>query len=761
MRRVISYILVTAILVLQLGGCGANTEELQGGSSSDGLKEATGPESTDKSDGLGEPANLEGALNALAISELAGKDNSLDAYSAVVNVPLRVEQPAAALEGGGSALFLGKSRAFSFKKHLFDNWEECWDELAFVTAEGEKGTARFDIENQMWGVGPVFGTDHYVVFNWVSQEDGDSYRYYLVERDENNEVLREFPLNFLNESDHYEAIMQSSFFAADNSGTVHLIRYIGTEWHYLLVSTEGEVLAEYVPESGFFRGFVPLYDGRIAIEVQDSKTFKMQLYYMDLEKGKAVPLAVPKQQVYCYTLLDENTLLYADQNGVYRSSLSGDDPELLYRWYNHGILLSDVSDIQANEEGRISLIYQGSGDDNYLCLEPTTEEVEIRQITLAVAPFNESFYKTAVALFNRQYPTCHIEVKSDYDKTALLTELIAGKGPVLVDTFLTGFEEQEKLWEPLDTVMEQLGVTEELLASAMELGKINGTLYGIVKDFRLETLLTGDPDLKDWDYDAFLQCIEDRPELEGIFNKYNGNYGIYFIMYYLSHGLEDSYLLDAEAGTTNFDSDGFRRALELANKYCVRDERVSAGSSVLEGKVLCHMLDIGRPEQLAHYRIFYGEDANYIGYPTKDGAAHFITSDSPLAIRRTATKEEKEIACAFLQLCLSYECQSKAPKNLSVRKDVLEEEIAAMNERTMPFDSDLGQIELGDDLNIEKDRKTLYDLIDKAKPERSFPSELSSVLYEELELYFDGLITEDMLIQHLESRVGLYLDERN
>lgn len=761
MKKIISYILVTAILVLQLGGCGANTEKLQGSSSSDGLKEATGPGSTDKSDGLGEPVNLEGALDALAISELAGKDNSLDAYSAVVNVPLRVEQPVTALEGGGKALFLGKSRAFSFKKHLFDNWEACWDEFAFVTAEGETGAARFDIKNQLWGVGPVFGTDHYVVFDWVSQEDGDSYRYYLVERDENHEVLREFPLNFLNESDHYEIIMQFSFFAADNSGVVHLIQNIGTEWHYLIVSTEGEVLAEYVPESGSFRGFVPLYDGRIAIEVQDGKTFRMQLYYMDLEKGKAVPLAAPKQQVYCYTLLDENTLLYADQSGVYRSSLSGDAPELLYCWNNHGILLSDVSDIQVNEEGRISLIYQGSGDDNYLCLEPTTEEVEIRQITLAAAPFNVSFYKTAAALFNRRYPACHIEIKNDYDKTALLTELIAGKGPVLVDTFLTGFEEQEKLWEPLDTVMEQLGVTEELQASAMELGKINGILYGIVKDFRLKTLLTGDPDLKDWDYEAFLQCIEDRPELEGIFNKYNGNYGIYFIMYYLSHGLEDSYLLDADAGMTNFDSDGFRRALELANRYCVRDEWVSAGSSVLEGKVLCHMLDIGRPEQIAHYRIFYGEDANYIGYPTKEGAAHFITSDSPLAIRRTATKEEKEIACAFLQLCLSYECQSKATKNLSVRKDVLEEEIAAMNERTMPYDSDLGQIELGDDLNIEKDRKTLCDLIDKARPERSFPSELSSVLYEELELYFNGSITEDMLIQHLESRVGLYLDERN
>ena len=73
------------------------------------------------------------------------------------------------------------------------------------------------------------------------------------------------------------------------------------------------------------------------------------------------------------------------------------------------------------------------------------------------------------------------------------------------------------LWEPLDTVMEQLGVTEELLPTAMEMGKINGTLYGVVRDFSLNTVVSN-LDLKDWDYDTFFQCIQDRPELEAICN---------------------------------------------------------------------------------------------------------------------------------------------------------------------------------------------------------------------------------------------------
>ncbi|MDE5588499.1 MAG: hypothetical protein K2J60_05065, partial [Acetatifactor sp.] len=195
------------------------------------------------------------------------------------------------------------------------------------------------------------------------------------------------------------------------------------------------------------------------------------------------------------------------------------------------------------------------------------------------------------------------------------------------------------------------------------------------------------------------------------------------------------------------------------------NDRVEPGRTVLTGKVLCNELDIYKPEHLALYRICYGEDINYIGYPTKSGSAHYIRNDFPLAVRKTASKEDKEIACAFIEMCLSYEVQSKAKRDsnfrLSVRKDVLEEQINAMNKGTSVRISGFEQAVIGDDLNIELDGKTLYDLIDKAKPKRYFPVELRNILSEELEAYFADDITEDMLIEHLESRVGLYLGERN
>ena len=145
MKKIISYTLLMILLILQLSGCG-------------------------EEDSQEEPANPDAA----AVQNSGGQDNSLDAYSAAVHIPLRVEKPVNALEGGGKRIFLGASRAWYFKKHLFENADECWDELSFVTAQGEEGSESFDWEHQLWDAGPAAGTDHYVVFDCETQGSGDA-----------------------------------------------------------------------------------------------------------------------------------------------------------------------------------------------------------------------------------------------------------------------------------------------------------------------------------------------------------------------------------------------------------------------------------------------------------------------------------------------------------------------------------------------------------------------------------------------------------
>ena len=761
MKKIVSYILLVAMLAACLGGCGGAEQELP-----------AAPDAGQPSDTL-DTEQPSGTLDTEYQPDISidpdswGGDNSLDAYSAVVRMPLTVEEPENAIGGGGRELFLGSGKAYFFQKHLLEAAGESWDELSYVDREEQKGSQRFDFGDWLYGIGPVAGTDHYITFGYEPPEgDEGENRYFLTERDESHQAVREIPLDFL--ASPAGTLVLPTYLAVDGFGTVHLV-YDGDEGRqYLLISPEGELISSTGSNT---RGLVPLCDGRIVFwePVWDSEgiSTEKQLQCMDRETGKPGLLASLEGAPIYATLLDEDTLLYADSKGIYSSGLAGENSQLLYTWLNHGISVSGIPAMRADAEGGIALIYEDSRGYNFLCLEPTAEEVETCAITLAaVNPYFD--YNPIVTEFNKRYPRWHIKLETGYDETTLLTQLGAGSGPVLVDTSLLGFEELEKLWEPLDAVMEQLGIAEELVPSVRNLGKINGVQYGAVADFYLSTLVTGGRDLKEWDYGAFLQCIADSRNLEALFNIYEGgNYCSSLIMRYLCNGMDDACFWDAEAGTTNFDSDEFRQALELAKKYCAPEEGVPMDRSLLEeGKVLVNSVYIRSPQTVAGVRIYYGEDANCIGYPTKDGSAHYVSGSAPLAIRRTATAEEKEVAVAFLSLLLSYEGQQLLAEDInfgmSVRWDMLEEQTAAMKEDTEVEMGDFPRLSfsLGDQVDVERDRATLLHLIETAEPRRQLPGELDDILYEELEQYFNGIITEDMLIDHLESRVGLYLNER-
>ena len=80
---------------------------------------------------------------------------------------------------------------------------------------------------------------------------------------------------------------------------------------------------------------------------------------------------------------------------------------------------------------------------------------------------------------------------------------------------------------------------------------------------------------------------------------------------------------------------------------------------------------------------------------------------------------------------------------------------------TISYLSDFGEVNMEGNMDIERDRETLLELIDSAEPSKAFSRELRDILFEELDQYFAGSITEDMLIDRLENRIGLYLGERN
>lgn len=767
MKNKIICCFLAVALSLQVCGCGAVNQD-------SAMNNGTFEDQKEENNSSGEDLFF-------PMEDLPWQDNSLDAYSAVINVPLRYTEPAGAIEGGAQMYILGSNRASVFKKHLMQTAAGSWDEIKAVTDQGEEFSFQLAFReaqvNQAWAAGGIAGSDGYIMAD-IERDDAGKLSYRFFETDQDMQVLNSYYVDCLDQND-YEFPLQLQ---TDASRNLHIItnRNSDDTYHYYIVAPDGSLLLEASPWEGYLLRRMPklllLYDGRVAIQtaerLQDVKfegretKLTEKLQYVNLKTEEAEILANIESDCQICGLLDEKTLLYADSTGLYCSGQSGEEPEILYTWRNHGVSVLEIADIQVSKNRDISLIYIDGRGANYLKLSPATEKVEIQEITFGVYEKSSRNYQTVVSAFNKQHPACRIriEVYDEIYDTGLLTELAAGKGPVLMDAMLVGFENNVKYWEPLDEILRQMKLDEELVPKALNVGRIDETLYGIVTEFYLSTVVTLAEELDGWDYDTFLSCFdEDNSIIKSVFTPSNGTDGYTFISNFFYHGLQEKYLFDAESGTTHFDSEKFRKILRLG-RYFMQKEHQGTSEGLREGTTLCAAVEIAAPEDLACLRIWGENKLRYIGYPSEAGSRHYIRGGNPITVRVNATAEEKRLAHSFLQFLLSYEAQMEAVSatisGMSVRKDVLEEQINRMNEKSYTSLSGFPQFCLEDQVDAELDGAALYELLEKAEPKQYMPRELVDILNGELEAYLEGNLTEDVLIEHLENRVGLYLSEQ-
>lgn len=698
-------------------------------------------------------------------TEVIWQDNSKDLYSAAgMPVSLAFENPKNAISGGNSMAALGSLHAAALKKHFYIDGDtvNCWDEMVYIASDGEKKTVRITegYEKQVNGIGSVWGNEHYVVFCEEAAKDApQGFKYLIRELDEDMQEIGTIEPGFL-EEDYVTPIS----LLMDKDGNVHLIYSKKGEveytysYHYCIVSGAGELLWQIDLDNEEAVSLISPGDGQAAL--QKGK----EIIQIDSKTGEETRLNNMENLGSCFTYWDEANILYADKEGVYlRNELDG-TTKTLYLWKNHGIRAAKAEAVLRSGDEGISVLYSDSKGYAFVHLEPTVEEVEVKNITLAVDSWNKSAYSMAVADFNRKYPAYHISLTEyDYNDQKLLTEMTAGNGPVIIDTALVDFEDMTEYWEPLDDVFDQMGMTEELLPEVIDMGKVNGSLYGIATNFCIRTVITAMESPKGWNYEEFINCIEEKKDsLKSIFNGNSMDDGTAFVIKYFMHGLNDNYCIDAGSGTTRFDTEDFRRIIRWGKQY----QGTNGGyEDLLDGTMLCFDAEIRKPQDIPYLRVLMGDDVNYIGYPCEDGQGHYLAASSMLAVRDNATEEEKRIAHSFIKLMLSYEQQIDAAEsddfNMSVRKDVLEYQLENISTDTSCHIFGLPNVILEEEqFDYDKDRKTLFELIEKAKPYSSLPVEMQEVIVEELVSYFYEQMDEDKIISNLKGRVELYLGER-
>ena len=727
---------VILLLVFAISGCGKSDQPIEGSS------------------------EQEEGTTFLPLDDEDWKDNSLDEYSAVFVKTLRYTEQEDAVTGGGQQYILCQDNATVFKKHLFQDAAQCWDEIKIVPEQGDEVSHHLsfwnDRLNQAWAIGSIFNSSNYLMMNVERNEKGELI-YNFFETNDTMEILRSFHVDNLDKKE-YELPEQ---ILVDATGYIHMItsRASDNTRHYYIASSDGAILTEVQKQITMKQNptLFYLYDGKVGFWMDK------ELLVVNAESGNNdVNISLKEDYLKCI-LWDEKTLLYADMVGLHRSSFSGDEPKTLYTWKNHGITFSSIIDMQCSKEQGISLLYTTQGDVEYLKLMPTQDEVPILEIEFAVCSACNKKYQSSVMAFNKNNPAYHIEMKQyERDDANLLTKLTSGDGPQLLDATLVGFENHVDLWESLDAFYHQLGLVDELVPQTQQMGEIGETSYGVVTDFGITTMVTYKETPEEWNYETFLDCMTEGGDAgKSVYNPIRGSDGFSFATLFF-HNMNETFLYNKDDCTTHFDSEEFQRIITLANHYMKSNNQANV-EDFQNGTSPCAVVNIRQPEDLACLRIWGEGLLHYIGFPGQTGSVHYLEGADPLCVRTNAGVEEKRLALTFLRYLLSYEGQKKLDSTYSqwsVREDILKEQINRMDENSFTCLNGFPQFSLGNQVNIPEDYETLCKLLKVAKKRSDIPKELNSIMVEQMSAYLEGTISEESLKDQLTNRVQLFLQEQ-
>lgn len=730
--------------------------------------------------------------------DLHWQDNSLDAYSASFSYQMDLEKPEGEYFGYLYNPCFGTSEFRIFQSFVSPESSDIYqctgvtnEGIHFrkeITEIGDFVSTEENTGNSICCVGSVWGSNQYAVVT-VSRNTPGVFVYQLTIWNEDFEPIRTVELEALTSS----LYLNIDEIFIDEQERLHVIarliegEYVfgeegSCEYFYKVIDADGKLLQN-IELNGDGRDrknylnpeLRPFWNGRVGVCCQfeheeNGKTkLGLNLLYFDIESGEEILLASNPEAPMDCTLWAEDTILFADGTGVYLCDLQWQNVQPIYLWKNHSFAVTDVRVfLDCGGEQKIHLFCRRNEEIFYRELIPTTKEVPVTEINFAIKGHQMDNYEGFVRYFNQKYPACKVNIDTTYTDTKLRTELITGEGPVLIDTLLTGFEEQVEYWEPLDDFLEITGLENEIYEPILQAGRVRGKAYGILTDFGIDTVLTRDKSIHPatWNYESFIEYVKQKDNCKAIFLPDGNPSGMILLSNFFTRDMENCYWLKNGKDDEGLHVEHMAEIFDLIDTYC-QDSGTNYGSEQIEnGEVLFCRKYIGDLSDL--YREVKESESQMIclGYPTKNGAVQYLTYRYPLTIRNTASAEEKRVAFLFLREFLSYEGQLAADKasinfRISVREDAREAQIRSARRTLIETESyGLTEEQLENmKKQLDETENKFREILSVAQPKANLPKELVDILWEEVYGYIEGELTRDMALQHMSKRVELFVSE--
>ncbi|MCH5275213.1 MAG: extracellular solute-binding protein [Lachnospiraceae bacterium] len=592
------------------------------------------------------------------------------------------------------------------------------------------------------------------------------------------------------------------YFLVDQEGRIYLANGSSYLWIFEADGTHVTDIRLSEGNGGWIRGMGFLSDGRLAI-IQNGNTGDTEIKIYDEEKknfSNAYENLPPNIYNSGISAGPEGSILLEGQDVLYSYDPETQTYTELLRWLDCDMNPDYVESISVLDEETIVAYYRDWNTDEtsivLLKKTPASEVVQKQIIILGSMGLSQNL-QSAVVAFNKSNTEYRIEVRDysssvdwskenaydDYQnaQTQMKNDILTGNAPDLFVASDINFElfAAKGVIEDLNPYLERSSVVsrDDLILPVLNAYTSNGILCTIPTSFTVSTLLGRTSEVGDqigWSIDEMIAYAEQYPDAS-LFT-YASRYTVrqYCLMYDF-----DSYV-NWETGECFFDTDNFKRVLELAKTYPENADYTGSRPTLIGShQVLLYELDMYEFKEWQLVEMMFGEEATPIGFPSANGTGVVVRGSDGICI--STTSAYKEACWTFIEGMLTEEALTSRmfvwgfPIRQSVFDSRLEEAMVpdyAMDENgELLLDENGEPIEIShsswgwDDVTYElmsvseKDAEAIRETINRIGGTGNYDEQIMAIIEEESDAYFAGQKSVDEVADIIQSRVQMYVNE--
>ncbi len=525
----------------------------------------------------------------------------------------------------------------------------------------------------------------------------------------------------------------------------------------------GELLSDFArKDNEIVYSFFKDSEDNVFFPVYDTESSSMDIEWYDPEKKVFTKVATIEDDCPIEILgkYDE-CILYQSIEGIVKWDICTGKRNCLFPMTYDGY--REYVSYDENSEMTIYL-YKSVGDTclgwTVLC---TNEPIEKADNTIRIFNLTDSdrYVKEAAILASQRNPQYLFQYEQSASgqlqntKTRIFADIINGEGPDIIYLSYEDFESLGKNGMLMD-IRDVLSVDEisNLLPGALELGTVDGKTIGIPCDISIASGVTLKSiySKESWGLDDIYSLAETGDYSDMLFQSV-GSFaprGLFNIL--MEFELSRNHFLNLQEGTCDFDTEEFKKILQKSKEYGHIPINTDVTLGRNGGMCLITSIDL---EGVAELLQQYGEDTNFVGYPTDGNSGHIISSEGIIAIN--SRSEKIPIIKCFLE-CLLYDEIQYAYNGVAITK------ITSQKEELYKDFDDAMNTWRGIPIYVTKDGTSSLDvyisLLENSRPANIQKEKIvKEILIEEAAGYFEGQKNESEVAIIVQNRVSLWLEE--